>query len=229
MMKHLLFFSKTMLTIFLFAGFCMQLHAGCVYENSLEGTFSENGNTLMWTTASETNNQFFIIEKSKNGIDFEMIGKVKGMGTSAKAQSYTFTEQKKNKTFARVFYRLVQTDLDGTTSFSHVVVLTNNDEGKLFDLTSLHSSSIDQNFNFTIDSKNPGELSCNLQTQLGEILLKEKFKLKKGKNIISVDMNDIEVGRYQFAMKVKNLISVIQIKKVDSSELPTINLATKKN
>ena len=70
-------------------------------------------------------------------------------------------------------------------------------------------------------------MSYNLQTQMGEILLKGKVQITKGNNAVSIDLNDLEVGRYQFALKIKNEISVIQVKKVNSSELPTINLANK--
>ena len=203
------------------------LLADCIYKVELNASQQEDSNFLTWSTASEMDNQYFVIERSKNGIDFEVAGKVKGGGTTNEAQEYSFSDVNKNKQYTRFFYRLVQMNFDGTSAFSHVAVLTRNPDKKLFDITSLNSSIIDQYFNLNLESSVSNQLSYNVQTQMGEVLLKGKIQVTNGQNAISVDMNDLEVGRYQFALKVKNEISVIQIKKVDSSELPDVNLATK--
>ena len=62
---------------------------------------------------------------------------------------------------------------------------------------------------------------------MGDVLLKGKAQVTQGSNAVSIDFNDLEVGRYQFALKIENEITVIQVKKVNSSILPTINLVNK--
>ncbi|MFK7773940.1 MAG: hypothetical protein AB8F94_17445 [Saprospiraceae bacterium] len=218
---------KTITFIFLFALINFTLTAGCIYKLELQASFDTNGNHLTWSTKSESNNQYFIVERSINGIDFERAGKVNAVGNSTKVNEYSFSDLNKNKKYTRYFYRLVQLDFDDTESFSHVVIIIRNLEDRLFNLSSINSSLVDQYFNLNLNSKVKGELSYNLQTHMGDILLKGKFPVTKGSNAVSVDFNDLEVGRYQFALKVKNEITVIQVKKVNSSELPTINLATK--
>jgi len=226
-MKHLFFCKKMIASFFLFSIISFSLSAGCIYKLELSATLNENGNFLTWTTKSETNNQYFIIERSINGIDFEKAGKVNAAGNSNKINEYSFSDLNKNKKYTRYFYRLVQLDFDETESFSHVVVLTRNVDEKLFEMTSINSSIVDRYFNINLNSKVKNELSYNLQTQMGDILLKGKIDVMKGNNAISIDLNDVEVGRYQFALKIKNEISVIQVKKVDSTQAPTINLANK--
>lgn len=203
------------------------LFADCIYKMELNASQQEDGNFLTWSTSSEMDNQYFVIERSRNGIDFEVAGKVKGGGTINEAQEYSFSDVNKNKQFTRFFYRLVQMNFDGTSAFSHVAVLTRTSDEKLFDITSLNSSIVDQYFNLNLESSISNQLSYNVQTQMGDVLLRGKIQVTKGQNAISIDMNDLEVGRYQFALKLKNEISVIQVKKVDSSELPEVNLATK--
>lgn len=226
-MKHLLLKKKTLSFLFLFSLINLSLNAGCVYKTELAAVTKEDGNYLTWSTKSESNNQYFIIERSNNGIDFEMAGKINAMGNSNQVNEYSFSDLNKNRKYSRYFYRLVQLDFDDTESFSHVVVLTRNSKEKLFEMTSMNSSIVDKNFSLNLTSKVKNELSYNVQTQMGDILLQGKIAVTQGSNAISIDLNDLEVGRYQFSLKLKNEISVIQVKKVNSSELPTINLATK--
>jgi hypothetical protein len=68
---------------------------------------------LNWETASEINNDYFTIEKSLNGTDFEIIGTVKGSGYSNSIVKYTYNDE--NMVKGVCYYRLSQTDYDGTT------------------------------------------------------------------------------------------------------------------
>lgn len=226
-MKHLFCFRKLIAFIFLFSLINLSLTAGCIYKTELTALAKEDGNFLTWSTKSESNCQFFIIERSINGINFEVAAKLNGAGNSKEINEYSFSDLNKNKKYTRYFYRLVQLDFDETGSFSHVVVLTRNSNEKLFEITSMNSSIVDQNFNLNLTSKVKSELSYNVQTEMGDVLLKGKVEVTNGSNAVSIDFNDLEVGRYQFALRIKNEISVIQVKKVDSAELPTINLAAK--
>ena len=54
---------------------------------------SQNGNaTLYWVTASEMNNEKFVVERSQDGKTFGRVGEVKGRGTSSIASNYSFTD-----------------------------------------------------------------------------------------------------------------------------------------
>ncbi len=74
---------------------------------------------LSFSTATETNNAYFSIERSQDGSRFEAIGKVTGAGTSTVKQDYTFTDERPLK--GTNFYRLKQVDFDGQFSYSPVV------------------------------------------------------------------------------------------------------------
>jgi hypothetical protein len=47
---------------------------------------------LSWTTAEEINNDYFVIERSTDGVDYEKIGVVEGSGTSSGLYQYSFTD-----------------------------------------------------------------------------------------------------------------------------------------
>jgi hypothetical protein len=71
---------------------------------------------LKWVTASEFNNKLFEIERSKDGISWEMIGVVNGAGTTTLMQHYKFRDN--NPLSDRSYYRLKQVDINGTYSYS---------------------------------------------------------------------------------------------------------------
>ena len=223
-------FKKKLQIVFCFISLIFSIsniEASVEFAEELNGEMQETSNRLTWTTSSETNNDYFLVERSINGIDFETAQKVKGKGTSSDENGYSFLDI--NKKNGRAFYRLVQIDYDGVATFSHTIVLTRNKNTSLFNLTSLNSSVSDRYINLNFDSKvADGDMSYRIMTQLGNVLQKGKAKVSKGTNSLAIDMKGLDVGRYQFALKVKNEISVIQLKKVDSKDLPSLNLAIKK-
>ncbi|ARS34874.1 T9SS type A sorting domain-containing protein [Pontibacter actiniarum] len=77
---------------------------------------------LSWATASETNNAYFAIERSHNGVHFEEIARVKGAGNSMRLLSYNFTD---NAPLAgTAYYRIKQVDTDGSSETSKVMAIT---------------------------------------------------------------------------------------------------------
>lgn len=85
---------------------------------SFTTSFSNNTVTLNWQTETENNSSYFAVERSYNGIDFEVIGKVSAAGNSNTIQQYRFTETNPRKTTA--YYRLQIVDHDGGAVFSNV-------------------------------------------------------------------------------------------------------------
>jgi hypothetical protein len=74
---------------------------------------------LDWSTASETNNDFFTILRSKNGISFEELNKVQGSGNSNKVLYYSAIDNTPLE--GSFYYQLKQTDYDGNSSLSNIV------------------------------------------------------------------------------------------------------------
>ncbi|MBL0146615.1 MAG: T9SS type A sorting domain-containing protein [Chitinophagaceae bacterium] len=83
----------------------------------------ENISLLKWNTSYETNNKTFVIEHSKDGINFSTVGEVKGKGNSSYTSTYSFTHY--NPINGKNYYRLKSIDVDGKFSYSVVVVTLN--------------------------------------------------------------------------------------------------------
>jgi hypothetical protein len=84
-------------------------------------TASVNGKevVLNWSTATETNNQGFDIERSEDNISFNKIGFVPGFGTTTEPKSYSYSDHPFNS--RTIYYRLRQVDYDGSYEYSNVV------------------------------------------------------------------------------------------------------------
>ncbi|WKN46060.1 T9SS type A sorting domain-containing protein [Tunicatimonas pelagia] len=66
---------------------------------------------LKWKTASEENNDFFEVQRSKDGKSWEAIGVVDGAGNSTTVLSYSYKDE--NPLVGTIYYRLRQVDFDG--------------------------------------------------------------------------------------------------------------------
>lgn len=84
-------------------------------------TFEVNDNSVVlnWTTATETNNQGFEIERRTLNSDWKKIGFVNGAGTTTEPHTYQFTEL--NLTPDNYLFRLKQIDFDGSFNYSKVI------------------------------------------------------------------------------------------------------------
>ncbi len=79
-----------------------------------------NNNTLVtWSTLSEVNNDYFSVEWSTDGLNFEEIAKVAGAGTSRDKREYSFVHKSPKKGVN--YYRLTQYDFDGRSKTFNVV------------------------------------------------------------------------------------------------------------
>jgi hypothetical protein len=74
---------------------------------------------LDWTTASELNNDHFILERSTDALQWTEIGRVDGVGTTSQLSTYHFIDAHPN--IGANYYRLSQVDFDGTQEFFNLV------------------------------------------------------------------------------------------------------------
>lgn len=76
---------------------------------------------LDWATASEKNNAYFDVERSRDGMGFERAGRVAGQGSSSAPHNYQFVDPKVAQFgVPTLYYRLRQVDADGTAQYSPV-------------------------------------------------------------------------------------------------------------
>ena len=89
---------------------------------SFEASVIDRTVALTWVTASENNNDFFTLLRSKDGQDFEAIGQVAGAGNSTAAITYSYVDERPYQGLS--YYKLVQTDFDGTEAEVGLVLVS---------------------------------------------------------------------------------------------------------
>jgi hypothetical protein len=86
------------------------------------GQLNNNEIVLNWQTSAEFDNNYFIVEKSIDGINYTKIGTVNGNGTTTIAHAYNFIDMQPAE--GNNYYRLIQVDYDNSIAYSNVVVIT---------------------------------------------------------------------------------------------------------
>ncbi|WP_461491199.1 T9SS type A sorting domain-containing protein [Pontibacter sp. HJ8] len=88
---------------------------------SFKGAAQDGGAKLTWSTATEIDNDKFVVERSQDGKTFKAIGEVKGNGNSNMLLHYSFTDTA--PLAGTNYYRLKQTDFDGQFEYTRIVAL----------------------------------------------------------------------------------------------------------
>ncbi len=121
-----------------------------------------------WATATETNNDYFTLEKSFNGSFFEEISEIDGAGNSTSLINYTYYYEYKYG--AGFYYRLKQTDFNGNYTYTETISVTLTDikESSDFKITPNIITSNELSFTF---SGNLSENNClYIISQSGQIV-----------------------------------------------------------
>lgn len=104
-----------------FVNFPLSYSALPVQLTNFTATTSANKIKLSWQTASEINSDFFAVERSADGNQWEELVKINGAGDSDSARSYQWYDENPLQGFS--YYRLKMNDKDSRSSFSEVRVV----------------------------------------------------------------------------------------------------------
>jgi hypothetical protein len=176
---------------------------------SFTGQDFEDYNQLFWSTASEINNEYFVIERSANGENFAEVGRVQGAGNSTQTLHYTLKDYNFSPT---TYYRLKQVDFDGTATYHNVVVVQRKDFYGKLSLTVFPNPT---NGELTIRAQtlNEGEYEIRVVNTLGMLVHQERTYLAEGVNDYTVDFGHLAKGIYSIEVNSTNERKVIRFVK----------------
>lgn len=139
---------------------------------------------LKWTTTTELNNKLFTVERSKDGLRFEPILYLDGAGTSVQTRKYKAIDKEPFSGLS--YYRLAQTDFDGTTTYSNIVAVRVNDLQlgvvALYPNPAKSSSTVTVKYGASRDN----ELQVQCTDASGKMVFIELIRVKEGVNIIEL-------------------------------------------
>ena len=155
-------------------------------------------NMVYWTTASQTNNDYFTVEKSKSGISWEVMSTVQGMGTTADVIEYSVLDY---DPFALTYYRLKQTDYDGTVkTFDPIVVSRESQESELFSELYPNPSTGDVYFNYT-GSNFTEPIEVTLFSTTGGRMTKYGYVSFNNYQGLNIDCKELSNGIYSVTLR----------------------------
>ena len=157
------------------------------------GLQKESGNQLLWSTASEYDNDFYTLEFSLDGRNFESISDIDAVGNSNTREHYTYFHDYSNS--GLVYYRLKIVDNNGDFEYSNVVTMER--KGSLI-IGSIGPIPADQYINIEIQSiKDDGELVLfNIVDLAGKQLSSQTFELNSGINNVQLETGQYAAGVY---------------------------------
>ena len=155
---------------------------------SFTATQKEKSILLNWATATEINNDHFLVEYSRDGLGFKSIAQIEGMGNSLDEVKYEFMHEKPNT--GTNYYRLKQMDFDGTFEYSNIVSVTIENDKDI----SIQPNLVKDNIKLVVKKGYTKELSIEIFNILGAKVM--EAKLPAGALEQNLDVQDLQKGHY---------------------------------
>jgi hypothetical protein len=157
---------------------------------------------LKWITATEINNDFFSIERSKDGIHFEALSTQKGAGNSTETRVYTSVD---NQPLSGIsYYRLKQTDFDGQFSYSKIqsVNMVSISETMI----THYPNPVEEAVKFVYGSNSNTTATYIVYDAVGKVVSEGSQKAKIGQNDLVINFATLSNGVYLIQMNIDGKI-----------------------
>jgi hypothetical protein len=166
---------------------------------SFKGNCNAGDVTITWATATETNNDYFTIQRSRNLVDYEDVAIIQGSGNSNTFKTYSVIDE--NALSGTSYYRLIQTDFNGENEVFNPIVVGCVDNGMA--TIAVYPNPATNVLNIQVNNGATGKGSITLYNQLGQRVITEGISTSVGINTYTINTNNLPVGQYfvQFVME----------------------------
>lgn len=161
----------------------------------------KNAVDLIWQTATETNNDFFTVERSKDGVQFQNVITLDGAGNSTQLNYYSTTDSSPLE--ATSYYRLKQTDYDGKQSYSNLVSVTIKENL----VKNIYPNPANEKLFIEFRNDMNTAFDLKIVNSVGQTLYMENEILE---NNLSVNLNSFPKGIYILLISSKNYLQQIK-------------------
>lgn len=161
---------------------------------SFTGVNNNGFNLIKWTTVSESNNDYFTLERSVDGITWKEITILDGAGNSVKSKHYQY-EDYTFESNAINYYRLKQTDFSGRFEYSNIISIESYNNIETY-LSNVYPNPTNENIYFNLITLQSGIASIELIDFMGNSVIKEEVQINSGKNDLKTDISYLKNGIY---------------------------------
>ncbi|MDG1334035.1 MAG: T9SS type A sorting domain-containing protein [Crocinitomicaceae bacterium] len=150
------------------------------------------GTDIYWKTETEKDNDYFIVEKSRDGTNFEKLFRVEGAGNSSDPIDYFAFDP--NVEPGYTYYRLKQVDINGDFEYSEVISIhALSDDLDKMTLTPNPASSTTEVF---FNNYKQESATLSIMNAQGIVVMQEEIACAKGGNTVTLDLKDYRGGIY---------------------------------
>ena len=176
----------------------LQFKTNCPTEHALpislidfSGTVKEVANLLHWASASEINCDYYTLYHSTDGNNFVPITTTKGAGNSMATQHYQYLH---NTKAMLSYYRLAETDYDGTTTKLGTIVLRRADNGtpNLFVYPNPAKTVLQINY----QSTQTAPIVLKIYDAMGRLLHTQTETVQSNTNTYQLNVENYPIGIY---------------------------------
>jgi hypothetical protein len=153
---------------------------------------------LNWSTASETNNDFFTVERSKDDQTWESIATISGAGNSNATLLYSAKDLQPIAGLS--YYRLKQTDFNGAYSYSQIVP-SSCGENVQFDLLSVKPSNAENEIVIQFSASEGEQYTAAIYDAQGRMIQDKSAKAVSGMNEIHLNSPLVSEGIYLICLQ----------------------------
>lgn len=157
----------------------------------------DDHNLLEWITLAEVNNEVFTLERSSNGNDFYEIGTVPGAGNSKVILSYSFKDMKPLSGVN--YYRLRQTDYDGTSTTSRIIAIRRHGSGTFNVIASPNPSK--GIFNLAVSASTTGMYKLKVTNASGKGIIEDQVEISGDHMKLPLDLTSFQSGLYNLTLE----------------------------
>ncbi|MCC5931890.1 MAG: hypothetical protein JJU28_21785 [Cyclobacteriaceae bacterium] len=143
---------------------------------------TQRGVQLRWATAAEINNDFFTLERTRDGRNYEKVSTISGAGNSKVQLNYDFTDTRPYS--GTSYYRLTQTDYDGTSeSFPLVTVMHNGLQGEMsIKISKGYPNPFQDQLTLSFFTESEGQTELTILNSRGDRVYSETILAYAGEN-----------------------------------------------
>ncbi len=156
---------------------------------------------LKWQTATEINNAYFVIERSKDGVNFEDLFEVNGGGNSNIPLNYTAWDEEPLP--GTSYYRLKQVDYDGRETKHNIEVVSFGDDPGF--TVEMFPNPANRYINVAVNSTvGDAEGRISIFNMNGQQVKSVNINVYQGYSRIPVNVSDLANGQYAIQLRMNN-------------------------
>lgn len=161
--------------------------------SKFEGIVHNNSNEIIWTTNTESNSDFYIVERSVDLDDWIKLDEIKAAGTSKRVLNYSLIDY---SPLNKSYYRLKMVDNDGRIKYSKTIVILSNNNGEVS--LKIYPNPNNGNFNIEYISEKQNNLKMYIVDKYGSKVFSDNSEININDNILNIHLNNnnLESGIY---------------------------------